>query len=202
MQHIVLLKCVYDKLAIKDIEALHNANNIPVKKTNEPNRRDDLYNQYCLWCGNSSIVETKIYKNSYLDNYFHTNFKQIVYNLKHYKIIIQCALEVSKHMSLHCDENAFQKALESELSKYGNVVRERYIPIFYKSLLVYQARIDIEFCGFIIELKLVDKLIPKNDTQLQMYLDNTSYTKGILINFNLKGIGNRKTIDTRVLINT
>jgi GxxExxY protein len=196
---------IYKKLAIAEIEELHKLNNIPIplSKLKGNERRDELYESYSK-IPKLTILKTEnienVYKNVKLDYYISQNFPIIIKNLKTYKIIIHCAKEVAKHMSLHCDENAFQKALESELQVYDNVTRERYIPIFYKQTLVQQLRIDLEFRDFVIELKLIDKLQQKNDWQLKAYLDNTDYKKGILINFNTKQSGNRGLIDTKIII--
>jgi GxxExxY protein len=197
---------IYKKLAIAEIEELHRLNNIPIpiSKLKGNERRDELYESYSEITKLTILIKTEnfenVYKNVKLDNYISKNFPIIIKNLKTYKIIINCAKEVAKHMSLHCDENAFQKALESELQVYDNVTRERYIPIFYKQTLVQQLRIDLEFRDFVIELKLIDKLQQKNDWQLKAYLDNTDYKKGILINFNTKQSGNRGLIDTKIII--
>lgn len=202
----IFTKALYDKLPIKEIELLHKLNDIklPNSKLKGDERRLELYRAYinrdCSEQLMSDLQNTKKYENPQLDQYIHDNFANILKQLRTYNRIIRGAQEVSKHMSLHFSEDAYQKAMQYELNQYSHCIRERYINIYYKKELVYQARIDIEFEDFIVELKILDKLQPKNDWQLQAYLDNTRYTKGMLINFNTKHEGNRISIDTRVLI--
>lgn len=122
----------------------------------------------------------------YIDHYVHKHYDRILGNMKMYKLIIKSAQEVQRLVPAHCDETAFSKALEYELGQYGRVVRERYIPIFYKGLLIQQLRLDLEFEGFIVELKTLEKLHRKNEMQLRAYIHHTEYRKGVLINFNTK----------------
>ena len=202
----IFTKAIYAKLSLKEIEDLHKLNCIhtPNSILKGDKRREELFNEYTKWSTSEPTDLSKInkfeYRNAKLDIYIHQNFEKIIKTLKTYKKIIRCALEVSTHMSLHYSEDAFQKAMQYELNQFSHCVRERYINIYYKRALVYQARIDLEFEDFVIELKIIDKLQQKNDWQLQAYLDNTEYTKGILINFNTKNEGNRGSVDTRVLI--
>jgi GxxExxY protein len=200
----IFTEAIYKKLSISEIEDLHKINNINVTKSilKGQERKDELKKQYYeIWNIFAADIKTPVlYKNAILDSYLHANFNKIIKNLQTYNLIIKSAIEVSKNVSLHCSEDAFQKAMEYELNTHSYCIREKYVNIFYKKALIYQARIDIEFMDFVIELKKNDKLESKNDTQLQLYLDNTNYTKGILINFNTKFAGNRRTIDTRVLL--
>lgn len=122
----------------------------------------------------------------YLDNKFHKHYKRILYNLKTYKLIVKSAREVQRLVPTHCDEVAFAKAIEIELLQHDRVVRERYIPIYYKEVLIQQLRLDIEFRGFIVELKTLERMTRKNELQLRAYLEHTDYKKGILLNFNTK----------------
>ena len=199
----IFTDAIYKKLSINEIEELHKLNKIDVTKSNlkGQERKDELKNIYKnVTHSEIEIIQSVLYKNKMLDYYLHSNYTKIIKNLQTYKLIIKSALEVSRNVSLHCSEEAFQKAMEYELNTHSHCIREKYVNIFYKKALIYQARIDIEFMDFVIELKKNDKLESKNNLQLQLYLDNTEYNKGILINFNTKTSGNRKTIDTRVLL--
>lgn len=186
-------------LPVTLIEQILINNNLFKKKSSKSVYWDVLKSSELLDCIESETSVPKKFVSSYLDSYLHTNFKTILENLKTLKLIKTCSLNISNSLNPHCSESAFQKALEYELSLFGNVTRERYVPVYYKQCLVEQIRIDLEFKDFVIELKHIDGIAQKQINQIHAYLETTDYKKGILINFNCKC---KNKIDTYVAISS
>lgn len=101
--------------------------------------------------------------------------------------------ELSKYLTKITDtigfglvEKVYQNALDYELKKDNyEVEQEVNINIIYENINIGTIRADtIVNKNIILELKAVDKLTIKHETQLKRYLKFTKIKKGYLININ------------------
>jgi len=60
---------------------------------------------------------------------------------------------------------------------------EKIVPVLYKGFAVGHVRLDIVVCGFIIELKALEKIREAEKIQLRKYLRTTQSSVGAVINF-------------------
>lgn len=110
------------------------------------------------------------------------------------RIILGAAIEVHRQLGPGLLESAYEECLAWELT-YRNIPFERQkgIPIKYKSV-----RLD---CGFradfivsslvVLELKVVESLLPVHSAQVLTYLKLTGCKLGMLLNFNAPRMNQR-----------
>ncbi len=102
--------------------------------------------------------------------------------------IIGAAIEVHKHLGPGLLENIYQECLAYEIKSRGyKVAREVVLPVRYKGLdfpAAYRADMLVAE-RVIVELKVVDALLPVHVSQLLSYLRIGRLKLGLLINFNV-----------------
>ena len=104
--------------------------------------------------------------------------------------IVGAALEVYKELGRGFLEPVYQEAMEIELKTRGIPFEsQKKLVIFYKEKALNQNYIpDFEcYSQIIVELKALDKLTPKEESQILNYLKATGYRVGLLINFGSLG---------------
>ncbi len=139
------------------------------------------------------------------------NIKKMTLLYRDIKIFTALSRNVIAGLGLYptrgATEQMYQKCLVHELNLYykyqhGTICTERTIDLYYppKPYLMSQTdalaknylyigrhnRTDIEFMGWMFELKAVECLTPACTHQLLNYIRQTEYKRGILINFNQK----------------
>lgn len=103
--------------------------------------------------------------------------------------IVDAAIEVHRELGPGLLESAYEMALCRELSLRGIAFEhQKAMPVSYKGVsLDCGYRIDVMVEGqIVIELKVVDELIPIHDAQLFTYLKLSGCHLGFLINFNTR----------------
>lgn len=106
-----------------------------------------------------------------------------------FREVYDACLEVHRHLGPGMLESAYQAASAHELEGRGlDVETEFSLSVRYKDLVIPQAyRIDILVDGLLpLELKAVEKLLPKHRAQLLTYMRFGDYPLGLLMNFNEK----------------
>lgn len=101
--------------------------------------------------------------------------------------IIGAAIEVHKQLGPGLLESTYEVCLAKELQLCGiKVERQKGLPVVYKGIaLDCGYRIDMLIDdSVIVELKVVDKVLPIHEAQLLAYLKLSGYKIGLLINFN------------------
>jgi GxxExxY protein len=105
--------------------------------------------------------------------------------------IVGCAIEVHKHLGPGLLESIYEECFAEELTIAGfKVDRQINVPIAYKGRsLSSPLRLDLLVNDLIIiELKVVEKILPVHKAQLLSYLKLTGKPKGLLINFHTDNI--------------
>ena len=100
--------------------------------------------------------------------------------------VLRAAYRVHSALGPGLLENAYQLCLAHELREDGYLVEvERPISIEYKGIHIAQAyRIDLLVQEeFIVELKVVDKILDKHVAQLLTYLKFSRADRGLILNF-------------------
>lgn len=108
------------------------------------------------------------------------------------KIVFESAQEVHKALGPGLLESAYRDCLEYELKLRGlDVEHEVTLPLTYKTLSIGNAfRLDLWVNRrVIIELKSVANVEPVCFSQLNTYLKLTNCNLGLLVNFNVRYIG-------------
>ena len=103
------------------------------------------------------------------------------------KRIIDCAIEVHRHLGPGLLESVFEICLVAELRRRGvHVENQLQLPVFYKGEKLNKTfTIDILVENVIIvELKSVEYLLPVHEIQLLTYMKLGNYKLGYLLNFN------------------
>jgi GxxExxY protein len=103
--------------------------------------------------------------------------------------IIGAAIEVHKHLGPGLLESAYEACTAFELLERGlQVEQQKPLPLIYKDVrLDCGYRLDLLVEGrVVVEIKVVDKLLPIHEAQLLSYLKLTKCKVGLLINFNVK----------------
>ncbi|NOX75216.1 MAG: GxxExxY protein [Gammaproteobacteria bacterium] len=102
--------------------------------------------------------------------------------------IVGAAIEVHRTLGSELLESVYQQCLVRELELQGiAVISEVPIAAEYKGLqfdVVYRADLLVED-KVVIEMKVVDKVLPVHEAQLLSYLRLMNKKLGLLINFNL-----------------
>ena len=104
--------------------------------------------------------------------------------------IVGCAMEVYNQLGNGFLESVYQEAMEIE-SRQRNIpfIAQNNIAIQYKEITLSKQFIAdlIYFDNIIVELKAVDNLSGKEESQIINYLKATQMKVGILINFGSRG---------------
>jgi len=105
------------------------------------------------------------------------------------KKIIGAAIEVHRHLGPGLLESTYETCLVYELERLGLCVeRQKVMPVVYKEIDLQQAyRIDLLVEGqVVVELKVVEFVLPVHEAQLLSYLKLSRCRVGLLINFQVK----------------
>jgi len=101
--------------------------------------------------------------------------------------IIGAAIEVHRFLGPGLLESTYEECLCLELTLLGiPFERQVPLPIVYKSLTLPRAyRPDLLVDNaVIVELKIVDKILPVHEAQMLTYLHLSGLERGLLLNFN------------------
>lgn len=107
--------------------------------------------------------------------------------------IIGAAIEVHRYLGPGLLESTYEACLIFELELLGlRVERQKSLPVIYKGMKLEQGyRIDLLVNDkVIIELKVVEKVLPVHKAQILSYLKLSGYQVGLLLNFNVKLLKN------------
>ncbi len=101
--------------------------------------------------------------------------------------VVNCAIEVHRILGPGLLESVYEVCMEHELSTAGlKVSRQVPVPIFYEGVKMEKAfLIDLLVEEeIILELKVVEKVLPVHEAQLISYLKLADKKMGFLMNFN------------------
>jgi len=101
--------------------------------------------------------------------------------------IIGAAIEVHRTLGPGLLESIYEEALSFELRNKGfQVSQQQELPVVYKGVqLGGRFRIDLLVGELVIvEVKVVEKILPVHEAQLHTYLKLSSKKLGLLLNFN------------------
>ena len=102
--------------------------------------------------------------------------------------IIGAAIDVHKALGPGLLESVYEACLAFELSEHRiKVERQKALPVTYKEITLetgFRTDLLIED-RVIVEIKVVDKLLPIHHSQLLTYLKLSELKVGLLINFNV-----------------
>jgi GxxExxY protein len=104
------------------------------------------------------------------------------------KTVIGCAIEVHRNLGPGLLESAYEECLAYELCKKGlTIKRQQPTPVVYKEIkLECGYRIDILVeNSVILELKVVEAIVPVHEAQILTYMKFANKKLGLLINFNV-----------------
>ena len=102
--------------------------------------------------------------------------------------IVDAAMKVHSCLGPGLLESVYEKCLKHELMKRGlRVESQVWLPVIYDSVVIEGAyKIDLLVEGeVVVELKVVDQLLPLHKAQLLSYLKLSNKRVGLLINFNV-----------------
>jgi GxxExxY protein len=102
--------------------------------------------------------------------------------------ILEAALKVHSHLGPGMLESIYQTCLKHELGKRGfEVQSEVWLPVSYEDLRLEGAfKADLIVNGLVVvELKVVEKILPVHKAQLLSYLKMSEKPIGLLLNFNV-----------------
>ncbi len=102
--------------------------------------------------------------------------------------IIGAAIEVHRFFGPGLLESIYEKALTHELQlRQIPVACQQAVPVQYKGKMLEDFRLDLLVGGeVIVELKVVEALLPIHTAQLLTYLKLTGLKRGLLINFKVE----------------
>jgi GxxExxY protein len=103
--------------------------------------------------------------------------------------IIGAAIEVHRHLGPGMLESAYETCLAYELDRLGyDFERQKTMPLVYKDIQLAQAyRIDLVVEGLVVvELKVVEHVLPVHEAQVLSYLKLSGCPVGLLLNFQSK----------------
>ena len=114
--------------------------------------------------------------------------------------VIGAAIEVHRRLGPGLPEQAYQGAMEVELSARSiPFERQRTVDIFYKGVIVARGKIDL-LVGtvLVVELKAVVVIVPVHRLQTRSYMRMIHQPLGLLINFDVAVLkeGIKRIIDT------
>ena len=100
--------------------------------------------------------------------------------------VIECAVEVHRHLGPGLLEKVYEAALCYELSLKGlAVTRQVAVPLFYKDMLISEHRPDVIVDSrVVVEVKSVTRIEPLQIAQVLTYLRVTQLRVGLILNFN------------------
>ncbi len=100
---------------------------------------------------------------------------------------IGAAIAVHEALGPGYVEGVYAKALGVELAERAiPFIQESPVALLYKGVCIGEGRLDFLIDGLlVVELKVVDSLIPIHTAQLISYLKMTDLPIGLLINFNV-----------------
>ncbi len=107
--------------------------------------------------------------------------------------IIGAAIEVHRHLGPGLLESAYETCLVYELEKLGlKVERQKALPLVYKEIRLEQGyRIDLLVEDkIVVELKVVEHILPVHEAQVLSYLKLSGCKVGLLLNFQVKLLKN------------
>ncbi|MHC4773362.1 MAG: GxxExxY protein [Planctomycetota bacterium] len=111
--------------------------------------------------------------------------------------VIGTAMEVHKVLGCGFLETVYQQAMAKELkAREIPFSQETQFPVSYKGEILdcyYQADF-ICFGNIIVELKALDALSGKHESQLLNYLKATGHKRGLLINFGQKSLQYKRRV--------
>ncbi len=103
--------------------------------------------------------------------------------------VIGCAIEVHRHLGPGLLESTYEQCLARELALAEIAFQAQApLPVAYKGIKLdcgYRIDLLIER-QLIIELKVVEKLLPINEAQILTYMKLANISTGLLINFNVE----------------
>lgn len=127
------------------------------------------------------------------------NNQKLLYEKESYKII-GAAMAVHRELGCGFLEQVYQEALEIEFELQGiPFKRETPIQIAYKGKRLKKEYIADFTCydKIILEIKALDDLISKHESQVLNYLKASSYKLGILINFGQESLQRKRIVKER-----
>jgi GxxExxY protein len=102
--------------------------------------------------------------------------------------VIGGCIEVHQHLGPGLLESAYQQCLCHELSLRGVLFeQQRPVPVVYKGVRLecgYRLDLVVED-RIVVELKVVERLLPVHKAQVITYLNLTGLDVGLLVNFNV-----------------
>ena len=105
------------------------------------------------------------------------------------ELIIGSAMNAHKALGHGLLESAYEACLAFELAERElRVERQKAIPVTYKGLEIdagYRIDLLVEQC-VVLEIKVVERLLPIHEAQLISYLKLGDYSLGLLVNFNVR----------------
>ena len=102
--------------------------------------------------------------------------------------IIGAAIEVHRNLGPGLLESVYEQCLCYELGQLGlSIVRQQAMPVKYKNLTFDVGfRIDVVVEGqVILELKVVNEILPIHEAQLLTYMKLSNVRRGMILNFNV-----------------
>ena len=103
--------------------------------------------------------------------------------------IIGAAIEVHRNLGPGLLESAYETCLAYELEQIGlNIERQKPLPLVYKDIRLDQGyRVDLLVeQKVVVELKVVEQIMPVHEAQILSYLKFSGCQIGLLLNFNTK----------------
>jgi GxxExxY protein len=104
--------------------------------------------------------------------------------------IIGAAIEVHREQGFGFPEEVYQESLEEEFRDRAiGAISQPEFPVFYKGKKLRKTfRPDfVVFDKVVVELKALERLSPREESQLLGYLKATDFQVGVLINFGSYG---------------
>ena len=100
--------------------------------------------------------------------------------------ILQCGIEVHRHLGPGLLESIYESALCLELTTAGlRFKRQIGIPLYYKGTLISEHRPDLVVeDAVIVEVKAIDRFDRIHTAQMLTYLRVTGLRVGLVLNFN------------------
>ncbi|MBN2139130.1 MAG: GxxExxY protein [Sedimentisphaerales bacterium] len=108
--------------------------------------------------------------------------------------VIGAAIKVHRALGPGLLESAYEACLVFELAELGyKVERQKPVPVVYREVKLdcgYRADVIVEQ-AVVVEIKVVEHIVPIHKAQLLSYLKLTGCTVGLLVNFNVKVLKDR-----------
>ncbi len=114
--------------------------------------------------------------------------------------VIGAAMEVHRDKGFGFAEPVYQECLELELADRGiPATLQQEMPIFYKGRKLKKTYIAdfIAYDGLIVELKALDRLTSREESQVINYLKASGFQLGVLINFGAPSLEWKRIVLTK-----